>query len=280
MTWLNHSDTGRFKGSVFISMSSAEAVAKAIELNGSDLEGRPMKVEAATPRKAGPPGGTAGNGEVGEPSESVFVGNLAWDIDEETLKSAFADCGEIWKIKFLEKDGEFKGIAFIDFATVEAATKATKLAGTNVKGRPLRINFSKSKGGGTPKEGGNNAAGGKGGKGGRIERPYKPAGPKPDGCLELFCGNLPWSIDDDKIKAFFSSAGATVTQTRWLNDKETGEFKGIGFVGFGTTEEVDKAAELGGNQLEGRPIRIDYAGAKKDGAGDDNKKKGAWQGGW
>ena len=41
-----------------------------------------------------------------------------------------------------EKDGEFKGIAFVDFETVEAATKAVALAGTPIAGRPIRLNFS------------------------------------------------------------------------------------------------------------------------------------------
>jgi len=104
-----------------------------------------------------------------------------------------------------------------------------------------------------------------------VERPYKPQGAKPDGCVELFCGNLPWSIDEDKITKFFAAAGATVSGTRWLNDKESGEFKGIGFVAFNDTADVDKAVTLGGENLDGRPIRIDYAGQKK--------KEGAW-GGW
>ena len=99
--------------------------------------------------------------------------------------------------------------------------------------------------------------------GGRTERPYKPAGPKPDGCVELFCGNLPWSVDDDKIGEFFKDCG-TVTATRWLNDKNTGEFKGVGWVTFETTEQVDKAVAMGGEALEGRPIRLDYAGQKKE----------------
>jgi len=107
-------------------------------------------------------------------------------------------------------------------------------------------------------------------EGGRTERPYKPQGEKPEGCVEIFCGNLPWSITEEKITEFFAGCGAAVTSTRWLNDKETGEFKGIGFVGFDTTEEVDKAISLGGQQLDSRPIRIDYAGAKK--------KEGAWGG--
>ena len=87
-------------------------------------------------------------------------------------------------------------------------------------------------------------------------------------------GNKPlvsWSIDEEKVKAFFKKAGATVVGTRWLNDKESGEFKGIGFVEFADTADVDKAVGLGGEALDGRPIRIDYAGQKK--------KEGAWQGG-
>ena len=80
-------------------------------------------------------------------------------------------------------------------------------------------------------------------------------------------------IDEDKITSFFAGAGATVTGTRWLNDKETGEFKGVGFVAFESTEDVDKAVALGGEQLDGRAIRVDYAGQKKE------KPAGAWGGG-
>ena len=267
--WLSHSDTGRFKGAGFLTMATSAEAAKAVaDLNGKDCEGRPMKVELAAPRKAAPPGGFAGAGDVGEPSESVFCGNLSWSITEESLRAAFADCGTLTNIKWLEKDGEFKGIAFLDFDSVEAATKAVALAGTNIAGRPVRLNFSKKKEA-TPNKWGDKA----GGAGGRTERPYKPQGEKPDGCVELFCGNLPWSIDEEKITAFFGGVGATVTATRWLNDKESGEFKGVGFVAFADTADVDKAVALGGENLDGRPIRIDYAGQKP-------KKEGAWQGGW
>ena len=270
--WLSHSDTGRFKGSGFLTFATKAEAEKAVNLNGKELEGRAMKVELATPRKPAPPGGVGGSTELGEPSESIFVGNLSWSITEEALKESFSGCGEIAKIKWLEKDGEFRGIAFVDFYDIESATKAVALAGTEVAGRPMRINFSKSKGGGGGAAGGWDKGGAAGGKGGRVERPYKPAGPKPDGCVELFCGNLPWSIDETKITTFFAGAGATVSGTRWLNDKETGEFKGIGFVAFNDTSDVDKAVSLGGENLDGRPIRIDYAGQKP-------KKEGAWGGG-
>ena len=201
--------------------------------------------------------------DLGEPSASLFLGNLSWSIDEESIRKLFEGCGEIQRIKWHEREGQFTGKAFLDFDSVDSATKAAAKSGQDLKGRPVRITFSKGGNGG--------AAGGKGaGASGRVERPYKPEGAKPDGCVELFCGNLPWSIDDDKITDFFKDCG-TVTATRWLNDKETGDFKGVGWVTFSSTEEVDKAVEMGGEQLDGRPIRIDYAGQKKAAA--------AWGGG-
>ena len=273
--WLMHSDTGKWKGAVFCEMgSAAEAAAAAAALNGKDCEGRPMKCEVAIarkPRAAGPPA------EENPPSESVFIGNMSWTVDEEATRALFADCGPISRIKWLEKDGEFRGMAFVDFETVDAATKAVALNGADLCGRAIRVNFSKPKAdAGTPKWGDKSGAGGKWGgdkttPNGKPQRPCKPTGEKPAGCVELFCGNLPWSIDEAKIGEFFGKAGATVTGTRWLNDKETGEFKGIGFVTFADTADVDKAVELGGEQLDGRTIRLDYAGGAK-------KKEGAWQG--
>ena len=260
--WLTHSDTGRFKGSGFLTFSSGAEASAATSLNGKELEGRPMKVEVAQPKKPMAAGGFAGHGAEGpgEPSESIFLGNLSWSVTDEAIRGAFAECGEITNIKYLEKDGEFRGICFVDFDSVESATKAVALAGTDIAGRPCRVNFSKKKEDKWGSAGG--ASGGRDRGSGRVERPYKPQGPKPDGCTELFCGNLPWSIDEDKIGTFFAKSGATVTGTRWLNDKESGEFKGVGFVTFSSTEDVDKAVSMGGEQLDGRAIRIDYAGQK------------------
>jgi len=268
MDWLMHQDTGKWKGSVFVTYAtSAEATNAANTLNGKELEGRAMKVEVALPRKKKEFAQT--DREPQEPSQSIFLGNLPFNVEEEPTRALFADCGAITNIKWVEKDGEFKGIAFIDFDSIEAATKAVEKNGTDLCGRAVRINFSKPR---EPKPAWG-AAGGGGGKtwGDKPQRPCKPTGDKPDGCVELFCGNLAWAIDETKITDFFAKAGATVTGTRWLNDKETGEFKGIGFVSFADTADVDKAVGLGGEQLEGRPIRLDYAGQKK--------KEGAWQGG-
>ena len=159
--------------------------------------------------------------------------------------------------------------------------------------RAMRLSYSKPRAPRDDKAGGWGAKGGSGS--GKPQRASKPTGPKPDGCVEIFCGNLPWSIDEDKMAAFFKDCG-TVTNTRWLNDKETGDFKGVAFVTFETTEQIDKAREIGprsardrrttltalchqavekgGEYLDGRQIRIDYAGSKKKEGG------GGGGGGW
>ncbi|MDE2139239.1 MAG: RNA-binding protein [Gammaproteobacteria bacterium] len=58
-------DTGRPKGFGFITFATQAAAEKALEQNGKDLSGRPLKVSIATdkPRTGGfRPGGGGGNG--------------------------------------------------------------------------------------------------------------------------------------------------------------------------------------------------------------------------
>lgn len=47
----------------------------------------------------------------------------------------------------------------------------------------------------------------------------------PDGITKVFIGNVPWSIDDDMTKEFFKDCG-DVQEIFWIEDKETGKFKG------------------------------------------------------
>merc|ERR1711879_640417 len=45
INWLNHADTGRFKGCGFIQFEDVDQAKKAVTLNGQDLMERPIKVE-------------------------------------------------------------------------------------------------------------------------------------------------------------------------------------------------------------------------------------------
>lgn len=81
--------------------------------------------------------------------------------------------------------------------------------------------------------------------------------PKPEGCRKLYAGNLAYDIDDATIVEFFKDCGEMIG-LRWLVNRDTGEFRGGGYVEFRTTEMADKAMQLDGKELMGRKIRLDW----------------------
>jgi len=194
--------------------------------------------------------------------ERLFCGNLSWDIDDDTIKEFFKDAGTINDVYWLEDrdTGKFKGCGFVSFDSVEMATKALELNGTELMGRPIKLDFSprnRPAGGKGKGSKGKGKGKGKGGKGGGLSE-------KPEGCTTVFCGNLSFDIDDDAMKKFASDAGcAEVKAIRWLSDRDSGDFKGCGFVEFWETEDVDKLVKKNGEDLLGRNIRLDYGGARK-----------------
>jgi nucleolin len=248
--WLSDRDSGRFKGCGFLEFESAEAAAAAIAKNGEDLMDRPMKVTPAEtkPARADKPGFTQPQ-EVGEPNLEVYVGNLSYDIDDAKIKAAMEQCGTITQIRWItdRESGEFKGAGFITFSSLEESAKAIGMHGADVMGRPLKCSYAK----GRPERPG-------GGAGGDRKKFENKLSEKPDGCTKIFCGNLPYDINDDTMKSFFKDCGS-VTAIRWLTDKTTGDFKGVGFIDFDSEGAVELAVKKAGEYCGSRPIRIDYA---------------------
>jgi nucleolin len=160
--------------------------------------------------------------------------------------------------------GKFYGSAFCEVKTSHDAAKAvTELNGTKLMGRPIKINYAPIKPGQEadwpPKQrvvtGGKvaNSAGQAGGQG------IKAMSVKPEGCCKLFIGNLSYDLDDDAITKFFMAVDAEIKAIRWLHHKDSGDFKGCGYIDFWSSEACEKAASLNGKNLLGRPIRIDWA---------------------
>jgi nucleolin len=61
-----------------------------------------------------------------EPSDTLFVGNLSFDIDADTVTEQFQPFGTITGVRLPTKpeDGSFKGFGYVTFASVEEATAA------------------------------------------------------------------------------------------------------------------------------------------------------------
>lgn len=180
-------------------------------------------------------------------NEKLFIGNLSFDIDDDGIKAFFKDCGELTDVFWLkDRDTDrFKGCGFVTFETVDAACKAVEKNGQELMGREIRIDFAK------PRPGGNKP---------KKSREARPLSEKPDGCLTVFCGNLSFDIDDTKMQEFATEAGCgEIAHIRWLTDRDSGDFKGCGFIEFGDTADVDKFVLKNGADCMGRNIRCDYA---------------------
>lgn len=184
----------------------------------------------------------------------LFLGNLPFSVDEASL-GAFLP-GTVTHIKWItdKETGKFYGSAFIEMDNSKSAAEAVAMAGSKLIGRPIKINFAPAREGDVwppPKKvvSGGGQAGGSG---------IKAMSAKPENCLKLFIGNLSYDIDDEGITKFFANVDAEVKAVRWLHHKDSGDFKGCGYVEFWNTEACEKGATLNGKNLLGRPIRIDW----------------------
>jgi len=89
---------------------------------------------------------------------------------------------------------------------------------------------------------------------------------------KLFVGGLAWSIDNEMFKGLFTEYG-DVTEAIVINDRDTGRSKGFGFVTFANEADAQKALEMDGREVEGRPIVVKIAKPREESGGfrRDNK---------
>jgi len=94
---------------------------------------------------------------------SIFVGNLPFRAEREDVIQLFAPFGEVLNCSLpLERDtGRKRGFAFIEMADESIEAKAIDgLQGTELMGRPLRINKAEPRGSGGARRGGRGGYGG------------------------------------------------------------------------------------------------------------------------
>ena len=100
---------------------------------------------------------------------SIFVGNLPFRAEREDVIQLFAPFGEVLNCSLpLERDtGRKRGFAFVEMADEALELTAIDgLQGTELMGRPLRINKAEPRGSGGSRRGGRGGYGGGGNKGG------------------------------------------------------------------------------------------------------------------
>ena len=80
--------------------------------------------------------------------------------------------------------------------------------------------------------------------------------------MRLFVGNLPWSIGDDELRDLFSEFGE-VTDSKVINDRETGRSRGFGFIEIDDDGGEAAIKSLDGSEQDGRDIRVNVAEERK-----------------
>lgn len=233
--------------------------------DGSDSEEEVVKTEAPVSKKRKAEDNTdptpkkikaTVNGEEKEASANLFVGNLSFNIDEEWLTREFEEYGQIKAVRVItDRDtGRSKGYGYVEFEEMsDAITAQESKHETEVDGRNVRVDFSLPRpergAGQTPQQRSSE----------RAER-YGDAPREPS--ATLFVGNLAFGADESAVSGTFEEYGA-IQGVRLITDRDTGNFKGYGYVEMGSIEEATAAFEgLQGAEIAGRAIRLDYASAK------------------
>ncbi len=80
-----------------------------------------------------------------------------------------------------------------------------------------------------------------------------------DAPCRLFVGGLSWDTNSKELRDFFAEIGE-VREATIVTDRDTGRSRGFGFVTMAKRDEAMQAMKkLGGQDLDGRAIRIDLA---------------------
>jgi RNA recognition motif-containing protein len=85
--------------------------------------------------------------------------------------------------------------------------------------------------------------------------------------MEIYVGNLPWSITDEELNSMFAAHGA-VERAKVVMDRDSGRSRGFGFVTMRNDAEGQAAIKaLNGAQQGGRALTVRVAEPRPQGGG-------------
>ena len=97
--------------------------------------------------------------------------------------------------------------------------------------------------------------------------------------MNIYVGNLSWSMTDDDLSNLFSQYGS-VTSAKILKEKNTGRSKGFGFVEMEDEEAAKTAiATLNESEVQGRKLIVNESQPRPEGSGYKKSGGGGYGGG-
>ena len=97
--------------------------------------------------------------------------------------------------------------------------------------------------------------------------------------MNIYVGNLSWSMTDEDLNSLFAEYG-TVSSAKILKDKMSGRSKGFGFVEMEDEEAAKSAiANLNETEVQGRKLIVNESQPRPEGEGGYKKRSGGGFGG-
>src|SRR3954471_14875098 len=97
----------------------------------------------------------------------------------------------------------------------------------------------------------------------------------------IYVGNLPFSANEDQIRALFAADGRQVTEVHVVMDRDTGRPRGFAFVEMATDQDAQAAIDaLNGSSVGGRQLTVNEARERAGGGGGGGGRGGGGGGGY
>src|SRR6185436_11356952 len=98
--------------------------------------------------------------------------------------------------------------------------------------------------------------------------------------MNIYVGNLSWTMTEDDLRSLFEQYG-TVSSVKIVKDRETGRSRGFGFVDMPDDNQGQQAlTSLYDTEVMGRKIIVNESQTKPEGGGGGGFNKGGGGGGY
>ena len=160
-------DTGKSRGFGYVRFKTADAVEKALAMNGVEIDGRAVNIDRSAPvdrSQAREKRAKIFGDQTSPPSSVLFIGNISFSTTEDGLWSYFNNYGvKSVRLPTDRDTGRPKGYGYVEFEDIEGAKKAFEAShGAEIDGRSIRLDYSQPR----DSSGGGRGGGFGGGRGG------------------------------------------------------------------------------------------------------------------
>ncbi|KAJ4345255.1 uncharacterized protein N0V89_011385 [Didymosphaeria variabile] len=176
------------------------------------------------------------------PNNTVYVGNLYYEVTADQLKRVFGRFGEVDSVRVIyDNRGLSRGFGYIEFKEVKDAQAACENLDMQVfEGRNLVVQFHQ------PKENSKTRS-----ESGSIV-PNPPS-------KTLFIGNMSFEMSDKDLNDLFRDI-RNVMDVRVAIDRRTGQPRGFAHADFIDVASATRAKDvLGDKVIYGRQLRVDFS---------------------